>query len=329
MITYVESDIFTSPAQTLVNTVNTVGVMGKGIAKTFKTIYPEMYAEYRQRCENGELSIGSLFLFRTAHKWVLNFPTKRHWRQASRLTDIAAGLDTFCQTYAAEGMTSIAFPQLGCGNGGLDWESQVRPLLENSVGLLPVDIYIHVNPDSAAGTSEVDEERTTDWLRGEPRSRSYEDVWKDLETVVVEGRLPDWSRNGADTALQLNLTEGRITLHRDELFDLWRRLRSFGYLTPEDVSSSLEIQPEPLLNLLSSLPYVAKSKVAPVPQTVAYDAHSTRAILAAPKAQGIRIVPPLVVGASNSLSFQNQDTEDETAWDGNRTIGQLALFSTS
>ena len=198
MITYVESDIFSSPAQTLVNTVNTVGVMGKGIAKTFKSIYPEMYEEYRQRCDSGDLSIGNLFLYRTAHKWVLNFPTKRHWRQASRLADISAGLDTFCQTYADEGITSIAFPQLGCGNGGLDWEGQVRPVMERSLGSLPVDIYIHVKPDVAAKTNEVDEERTADWLRSEPQSRSYEDVWKDLQTVAEE--LPDWSRMAADGA---------------------------------------------------------------------------------------------------------------------------------
>ena len=325
MITYVDSDIFSSPAQTLVNTVNTIGVMGKGIAKTFKSIYPEMYEEYRLRCASGEFSVGSLFLYRTAHKWVLNFPTKRHWRQASRLADIAAGLDTFCQTYAEEGVTSISFPQLGCGNGGLDWETQVRPLMERSVGSLPVDIYIHVNPDAATRTSGVDEERTADWLRGEPRWRSYEDVWQDLETVA-EG-LPDWSRIGADGALLLNLPERPITLIREDLFELWRRLRSFGFLTPGNVSSSLEIQPEPVLCLLASLPYVTHSRVVPVSRADWYDAHSTQAIFATPNAQGIRLVPPLLVNEFDPLSFQ--DSEDETAWNGNRTIGQLALFSTS
>lgn len=325
MITYVESDIFSSPAQTLVNTVNTVGVMGKGIAKTFKSIYPEMYEEYRQRCDRGELSIGSLFLYRTAHKWVLNFPTKRHWRQAARLADIAAGLDTFCRTYAEEGVTSISFPQLGCGNGGLDWETQVRPLMERSVGSLPVEIYIHVNPDAATRINEVDEERTADWLRGEPQSRSYEDVWQDLEAAAE--RSPEWSRVGADDALLLNLPGSPITLKREDFFELWRRLRSFGYLTPDDVSSSLEIQPEPVLCLLASLRYVTHSRVVPVPQTNWYDEYLTPAILATPKAQGVRLVPPLLVTGSGSLSFQ--DPEDETDWNGNRTIGQLALFSTS
>ena len=325
MITYVESDIFSSPAQTLVNTVNTVGVMGKGIAKTFKSIYPEMYEEYRQRCDSGELSIGNLFLYRTAHKWVLNFPTKRHWRQASRLADIAGGLDTFCQTYADEGMTSIAFPQLGCGNGGLDWETQVRPLMERSLESLPIDIYIHVNPDAATGTYEVDDERLAEWLRGEPRSRSFQDVWKDLE--IVAESMPNWSRIGADGALLLSLSKESITLKREDLFELWHHLRSFGYLTLDDVSSSLEVQPEPVLGLLASLRYVTSARVVPVPRTDWYDASSTRAILAAPKARGVRLVPPLLVNGSDSLSFQ--DPEDETAWNGNQTIGQLALFSTN
>ncbi len=325
MITYVESDIFSSPAQTLVNTVNTVGVMGKGIAKIFKSIYPEMYEEYRQRCESGELTIGNLFLYRTAHKWVLNFPTKRHWRQASRLADIAAGLDTFCQTYADEDITSIAFPQLGCGNGGLDWEHQVRPVMERSLGSLPVDIFIHVKPEVAAETNEVDEERTADWLRSEPQSRSYEDVWKELQTVADE--LPDWSRIAADGTLLLNLPEGPIALRREDLFALWHRLRSSGYLTPDDVSSFLEIQPEPVLDLLASLRYVTSSRVIPVPRTDWYDASSTRAILAAPEARGVRLVPPLLVNGSDPLSFQ--DPEDETAWNGNQTIGQLVLFSTN
>lgn len=92
MITYVEGDLFTSPAQVLVNTVNTVGVMGKGIAKEFKDIYPDMFRACRRLCERDELIVGKIFLHRTPHKWVLNFPTKRHWRQRSRVEDIEAGL---------------------------------------------------------------------------------------------------------------------------------------------------------------------------------------------------------------------------------------------
>ena len=76
MITYVDFSLFDSPAKVLVNTVNTVGVMGKGIAKEFKSIYPDMFDEYQQLCEDGALDIGKLWVYKTSHKWVLNFPTR-------------------------------------------------------------------------------------------------------------------------------------------------------------------------------------------------------------------------------------------------------------
>ncbi len=84
MITYVSGDLFKTPARVLVNTVNTVGVMGKGVAKEFKRLFPQMFQEYRGACENKKFDIGNLFLYKTPNKWVLNFPTKRHWRNPSR-----------------------------------------------------------------------------------------------------------------------------------------------------------------------------------------------------------------------------------------------------
>lgn len=128
MLVYVNQDIFKSPAQVLVNTVNTVGVMGKGIAKRYKEVYPEMYNQYRDLCENNLLQIGKLWLYKTDTKWVLNFPTKKHWRNPSKLEYIESGLQKFVSTYEEKKITSISFPQLGVGNGGLDWEKQVKPL---------------------------------------------------------------------------------------------------------------------------------------------------------------------------------------------------------
>src|SRR3954452_18416008 len=116
MITFVRGDLFESPARVLVNTVNTVGVMGKGIALMFKTIYPEMFERYRALCEAKQLDVGKLWLYKTAHKWVLNFPTKKHWRSASNLEYVEAGLEKFVSSYAEQRITSIAFPELGCGN---------------------------------------------------------------------------------------------------------------------------------------------------------------------------------------------------------------------
>ena len=142
MLVYLESDLFASPAQTLVNTVNTEGVMGKGIAKTFKQKYPEMFAEYKRLCDHKELRIGTLMLWRGAEHWVLNFPTKTTWRLPSQLRYVEEGLQKFAATYEELGITSISFPPLGCGNGNLDWRD-VKPLMERYLRDLAIPVYVH------------------------------------------------------------------------------------------------------------------------------------------------------------------------------------------
>ena len=120
MITYIDSSVFDSPAQTLVNTVNTVGVMGKGIAKEFKSRYPIMYKEYRRLCDDKQLQVGNLHLWRSDNRWVLNFPTKTTWRRPSELAYVEQGLHKFVNYYMDLGISSISFPPLGCGNGNLE-----------------------------------------------------------------------------------------------------------------------------------------------------------------------------------------------------------------
>ncbi len=119
----------------LVNTVNTVGVMGKGIALQFKRAYPANFHAYRAACARGEVRVGEVWPFDTgiigARRYILNFPTKRHWRTPSRLEDIAAGLDSLVDVVTKYGITSVAIPALGCGNGGLNW-ADVRPLIERA-----------------------------------------------------------------------------------------------------------------------------------------------------------------------------------------------------
>lgn len=143
MITYIKGDIFSSPAQVLVNTVNTVGVMGKGIALEFKNRYPEMFKLYQSKCDDKSFDIGKLLLWKKSEKWVLLFPTKRHWRSPSKISDIELGLEKFVQSYDKFGIESIAFPKLGCGNGGLDWKD-VKPLMEKHLKNLPIHIYIFI-----------------------------------------------------------------------------------------------------------------------------------------------------------------------------------------
>ena len=143
MIHYVSGNIFDSPAQTLVNPVNTVGVMGKGLALEFKKRYPKMFEEYKKQCRDGWLYVGSIMLWRAKDHFVLNFPTKKHWKDPSSLIYVEAGLLSFVNEYESYGVSSIAFPRLGCGNGGLDWKT-VKPVMERYLQELPIDVYIYI-----------------------------------------------------------------------------------------------------------------------------------------------------------------------------------------
>jgi O-acetyl-ADP-ribose deacetylase (regulator of RNase III) len=142
MIRYLDSDLFASPAQTLVNPVNTVGVMGAGLARAFRDRYPAMFREYQDLCRAGRLSIGTLHLWRGPDCWVLNLPTKTSWRLPSTLTQVEAGLCRFRRDYEALGISSVAFPALGCGCGSLSWET-VRPRMESYLADLPIPVDVH------------------------------------------------------------------------------------------------------------------------------------------------------------------------------------------
>ena len=187
MLKYVRGDIFNSPAQVLVNTVQTVGVMGKGIALSFKKKYPEMFTIYRKACDKHQLVIGKLMLWYGPDHWILNFPTKEHWRNPSKMEYIEKGLMAFQRKYADYNITSIAFPKLGCGNGELDWE-QVKPLMEKYLKELPIDIYIYLSP----GTDPVPEHKVPEamdaWLKEHAKDMSFTGV-KD-ELVINSSIVP-------------------------------------------------------------------------------------------------------------------------------------------
>lgn len=146
MITYLRGDILQSDAEALVNTVNCVGVMGRGIALQFKDSYPENFTKYAEACQRGEVRPGSMLTIDTGQLWpryIINFPTKRHWRGKSRIEDIESGLSALVQEIRIRNIHSIAIPPLGSGLGGLDWRD-VRPIIERSMEKLTnVDVRIY------------------------------------------------------------------------------------------------------------------------------------------------------------------------------------------
>lgn len=138
----ITGNIFTSSCQTLVNTVNCVGVMGAGIALECRLRYPEMYEKYLQLCKNGYLDVGLLWLYKGPERWILNFPTKKNWKQPSRETYLHIGLQKFVDTYAERGINSIAFPLLGADKGGIPKKVSQEIMLEYLADIdIPVEIY--------------------------------------------------------------------------------------------------------------------------------------------------------------------------------------------
>lgn len=136
-------DIFESKAQTLVNTVNTVGVMGKGIALEFKKRFPDMFEDYVRRVREGKVQLGEPYLYRRPQPpWIINFPTKAHWREVSDIRHIVKGLEHLERQYREWGITSLAVPPLGCGQGGLEWRVVGPTLYEHLKRLeIPVVLY--------------------------------------------------------------------------------------------------------------------------------------------------------------------------------------------
>lgn len=147
MITFTHGNMLQAETEALVNTVNTVGVMGKGIALMFKEAFPENFEAYAEACRRGEVQVGHMFVTRREQmlgpKWIINFPTKKHWRHPSKMEWIDSGLNDLKRTIESYQIRSIGIPPLGSGNGGLDW-NEVRHKIEVVLSSIPnVDIKVY------------------------------------------------------------------------------------------------------------------------------------------------------------------------------------------
>ena len=158
VITLATGDILKADTDALVNTVNCVGVMGRGIALQFKKAYPANFKAYEAACRREEVQPGRMFVFDTGKltspRYIINFPTKRHWRGKTRLEDIDAGLDALVSEIRRLGIRSIAIPPLGCGLGGRRW-SEVRPRIENALKALPNVRALMFEPAGAPESSRM------------------------------------------------------------------------------------------------------------------------------------------------------------------------------
>ena len=304
MIAYIAGDLLDSPAKVLVNTVNTRGVMGAGIALRFKKIYPDMFMRYRELCEQGRFRIGNLFLYKTSHKWILNFPTKDHWRAPSRTEFIEAGLRKFIATHDEMGITSIAFPLLGCGNGGLDYDTQVRPLMEHYLGNASFPSFIYHGMPKTLVPEHHDSQRVATWLRSEPSALPFDEVWQDIlallsQTCQFSTRKTRnvFTVTAQDNPASLFISSPRKRFHisNDELVDFWQQLRDYGIthrnIAPDHRNLSY------LAPLFVQLPYVHMVEIS-----------ETTTGLRANPAVGLQVLPPPLLDQSSSGELFEHNT---------------------
>lgn len=281
MITYVAGNLFTSPAQVLVNTVNTQGVMGKGIALQFRQAFPDMFKDYQEFCERGKIDVGVLWIYKTSHKWILNFPTKKHWRNPSRADYIETGLKKLSERFNELGIYSIAFPALGCGNGELNWESTVKPLMERYLNKIPADVFVYPPLTKEQMPEHKNKKEIENWLRSEPLTLSFSEVWKDLQELlsrksnfltlntlsgfqakILEDNSKKLIEDTNNSFLIIETKNRTRKIEYAQLLELWQQFRRHGYLRRGIVSSTVERELSYLIPIFSELDYVEKIELS-------------------------------------------------------------------
>ena len=260
MIQYIEGNIFDSPAQVLVNTVNTVGVMGKGIALSFKQRYPDMFESDRKACEKKQLTIGKLMLVNEPDYMILLFPTKESCRTPSKLEYIEKGLKKFVSAYADRHIYSIAFPRLGCGNGELSWKD-VQPLMEKYLKHLPIDIYIYLGLTSGTIPEHRQQKKTMEWLKENAKDLSFNGVRDD---IIISSRLLPYEflantktvSVSYDNGLHFQVAgESEFFIGDEEFYQLWDDIRQSSIVKKSGGDADY------VYALLSSMGYLAPIRI--------------------------------------------------------------------
>ena len=217
MIRFTHGDIFAASVEAIVNPVNCVGVMGRGLALQFKRRHPDAFQAYRRACAERRLRPGRMFMFDTGRdtpRWIVHFPTKRHWRDRSAIGDIEAGLRGLAATLASHRIRSVAIPPLGCGLGGLDWRA-VRPLITACLADLPGTVIVlepATEAELCAGTGvRLREER-------EPMTRNTTSIFDHGATLV-----PDIVTEAEEERILLRISQAPW------MTDLSRRVQHYGF----------------------------------------------------------------------------------------------------
>lgn len=270
MIQYINGNLFTSNAKVIVNTVNTVGVMGKGIAADFKKYYPDMFVEYKRRCLNNELMIGDLFLYKTSNKWILNFPTKKHWRSPSKVEYIEIGLKKLVEKASRLQITDIAMPKLGCGNGGLDWENEVKPIVEKYLEKSPINVSIY-EFDKDITPEHLKPKEIEDWLLSNPENLTFKLFYEDLldlyskknlfeDTIILNEEGYHLHYNFNDSIFTIEKKDFKLNLSQDDIKTMFFTLQNLGKLDKNDIYHDLYKYHDIIFDFFSKPNYILRDK---------------------------------------------------------------------
>ena len=270
MIQYINGNLFTSNAKVLVNTVNTVGVMGKGIAADFKKYYPDMFSEYKRRCLNNELNIGDLFLYKTSNKWILNFPTKKHWRSPSKIEYIEAGLKKLVEEASNLQITDIAMPKLGCGNGGLDWETEVKPIVEKYLKKSPINVSIY-EFDKDITPEHLKPKEIEDWLLSDPENLTFKLFYEDIlnlygkknlfeDTTILNDDGYHLHYDNSNLMFTIEKKDFKLNLSKDDIKTMFFTLHNLGKLDKDDIYHDLYQYHDIIFDFFSKPNYILRDK---------------------------------------------------------------------
>ena len=257
MITDSTGNILESQAQAIVNTVNCVGVMGKGLALQFKRAYPQNFQAYASACKSGDVQLGSMFVFSTdsldGPQWIINFPTKDHWRNESQLEYIREGLQDLKLVMEDLGITSIAIPPLGAGNGGLNW-NDVRPVIVDSLNELDhvqVELYSPSNMRFPIQGQNIrmtwGREVITRLITGYLTQRVQSNPWTQSNSITeLEIQKIMYFADRIEPKLGLQFTKGAYGPYSDKLRAILRDMEG-SYLNGIGDASSKVLSLEPIL----------------------------------------------------------------------------------
>lgn len=256
MVRLTHGNLLDAPAEALVNTVNTVGVMGKGIALQFKQAYPENFEAYKRACDQGELEPGRVLVFdrgslglgNVQPRYIVNVPTKRHWRGKSKLEYISAGLEALREEVIRLGIRSIAIPPLGCGNGGLDW-NEVRPLIEGAFAdLSEVDVLLYAPGHAPKAEALPVRTKRPKMTRALALMVRLMDAYRtqDYKLGLLEAQKLAYLLQASGVPLRLAYVEGHYGPYADNLNHVLQRMEGHyirGYGDRSNIKAAITLAP--------------------------------------------------------------------------------------